>query len=304
MIISFIIYMEGHLEEFDPVKFVDRIGYRLIGEFEDAGVAGTPGLVGAAREKPARKQLEKLMPGFVQISSGIVMDSFGGRSNQADIVLLERDYCPVYSINDTPEATYFPVEGVIAIGEVKSTAAKADLFDALLKVRAAKMLKRFSQRTQELNMPPAADYRHYGASGTFAAVQADEYDQENKFRDQLFGFVICKSFAQSPNAVLDNLAEFEAKHGAEHMPNFILSLEQGFAQHVSLPALSLQNSPMTANGFAFVPDKARGFTFLVHELRRHAREGRSVPLYALDRYMASLTGKLPESLFRPYVVRL
>lgn len=289
--------------EFDPAKFVNRLGQKLIMEFEHASVAGTPGLIGAARENPARKQLERLMPGFAQIGSGIIMDSFGGRSKQSDIVMFERDHCPVYSINDTPEATYFPVEGVIAIGEVKSTIAKSDLFDALSKVRAAKMLKRFSQRTQQLGLPPAADFRLYGASGVYAGIQAEEYDQEHKSRDQLFGFIICKSFAHSAEAVLGNLIEFQAIHGVEHMPNFILSLEQGFVQHASLPAMKLQNSSMTANAFAFVPDKERGFTFLVHELQRHAREGRSVPLYALDRYMASITGQLPVSAFKYYAAQ-
>jgi hypothetical protein len=290
--------------DFDPANFVNTIGERLVMEFEHASVAGTPGLIGSARENPARKQLERLMPGFVEIGSGIVMDSFGGRSRQADIVLFERDCCPVYSINDTPKATYFPIEGVMAVGEVKSVVDKATLFDALDNVRSAKCLKRFSERTQvSENLPPAASYRPYGQFSVFAAVEADEYDQQKKFRDQLYGFIICKSFSYSQDAVLNNLVEFESENGPEHMPNFILSLEQGFVQHASLPAMSLEHSPMTANGCAFVPDHVRGFTFLVHELSRHAREGRSVPLYALDRYMASITGQLPASTFKCYAAK-
>jgi hypothetical protein len=230
------------------------------------------------------------------------MDSFGQRSTQQDIVFFERDFCPVYSINDTPEATYFPVEGVIAVGEVKNVVDKATLFDALHKIRSAKVLRRFSERTKEGVTPAAASFRPYGASTRFAAVPADEYDQERKFLDQVFGFVICKSFRNSGDAILDNLVEFSAKHGVVHMPNIIVSLDDGFVQHASLPSMSLQHSPMSANAFAFVPDQAKAFAVLVDALRQYAREGRTVPLYGLDRYMTSITGPFPASRFRQFPV--
>ena len=165
--------------DFDPTDFVNKIGEKLVLEFEHASTAGTPALIGSARENPARKQLEKLLPAFVSTGSGIVMDSFGARSSQQDMVLYERDFCPVYSVNDTPEATYFPIEGVIAVGEVKSVVDKPTLFDALSKVRSAKLLMRFSQRTQESAvLPAAAGYRPLGSGSTFAAVSSDEYDQK------------------------------------------------------------------------------------------------------------------------------
>jgi len=286
--------------DFDPADFVDKIGERLVSEFEHASQAGTPGLIGTARENPARKQLEKLLPAFVSAGSGIVIDSYGARSNQQDIVFYERDFCPVYSINDTPEATYFPIEGVVAVGEVKSVVDKPALFDALKKVRSSKLLKRFSEKSQEGRMPAAANYRQLGSGSTFAAVESDEYDQERRCQDQIFSFIICKSFRNSADAILENLCEFGHTYEIRHMPNIIISLNDGFIQNASLPAMSLQSSPMTANAFAFVPDKPRAFTFLVNELRRHAREGRSVPLYSFDRYMSSIGGALPPSRFRPH----
>ena len=286
--------------DFDPAEFVTKIGEKLVMEFEHASVAGTPGLIGAARENPARKQLEKLLPRFVSTGSGIVMDSFGARSTQQDIVFFERDFCPVYSINDTPEATYFPVEGVVAVGEVKSTVDKPTLFDALDKIRSAKMLKRFSERTRDGTMPAAANYRPCGSGGTYAAVPQDEYDQATKHRDQVFGFLICKSFRHSADAILENLTDYCSAHGAAFMPNIIVALDSGFVQGIALPSMSLQHSPMTANAFALVPDRPKAFSFLVHALRQHAREGRSVPLYALDRYMTSITGPLPSAVIRPF----
>jgi len=286
--------------DFDPVNFVNKLGEKLVLEFEHASTAGTPGLIGSARENPARKQLDKLLPEFVSTGSGIVIDSFGGKSTQQDMVFYERDFCPVYSVNDTPEATYFPVEGVIAVGEVKSVVDKTTLFDALRKVGSAKLLRRFSERTQQHKPASTSDYRPFGSGSTFGALPSDEYDQERKFRDQVFGFIICKSFKHGCDAVLDNLHEFGQTHGVEHMPNIITSLNDGFVQNISTPTMALQHSPLTADAFAFVPEKPRALAYLVNALRQHAREGRSVPLCAFDRYMAASGGVLPQSRIRPY----
>lgn len=190
---------------------------------------------------------------------------------------------------------------MVAVGEVKSTVDKSTLFDALDKIRSVKMLRRFSERTRTLLIPgsPAADYRIYGQPGHYAATPSTEYGQEKKYRDQIYGFLICKSFRHSASAVLENLCEYIATHGASHLPNIIVSLDNGFMQGVSLPGIVLQHSLLLANGVAFVPD-LRAFTFLVHALRQHAREGRTVPLQALDRYMVSITEKLPNCEYQAF----
>ncbi len=286
--------------EFSPLEFVNQLGRRLVAEFDYASEAGTPGLIGSARENPARKQLEKILPGFIQCGSGLVLDSFGGRSTQQDIVLVERDYCPIFSVNDTPEATYFPVEGVIAVGEVKSTVDKATLFDALRKVKSARDLRRFSHRTQSNGMSSAADYRLYGHGATYAAIPSNEYDQGLKFRDQIYGFILCRSFANGPDATLANLVEFGKAQGFDALPNIIVSLNDGFILNAEWPSMALQSSPMSANSVAFCPDKARAFAMLTSELKLHAREGRTVPVSAFDRYFDIGSEPLPTSIFKLY----
>jgi hypothetical protein len=99
--------------QFDPGDFVNRVARRLIVEFDDAAQASTPGLIGAAKEHPARKSLERLLPGSAAIGSGVIIDSYGSSSRRQDIVVYEEPFCPIFSINDTPETTYFPCEGVI-----------------------------------------------------------------------------------------------------------------------------------------------------------------------------------------------
>jgi len=290
------------VSEFDSGQFVNRIGRRLVMEFEDASEAGTPGLIGASREHPARLQLVKLLPAFVSVGSGLLIDSHGSQSKQQDIVIFERDFCPVYSINDTPEATYYPIEAVAAVGEVKSTVSKSVLFDALDKVRSAKALRRHSEK-EDLGLGALASYRPLGSGSTFAATPADEYNQDTKFRDQIFGFILCAKFSQSPSAVLDNLVEYQRSFGHENMPNIIVSLNDGFIQGMQSETCNLQSSLLTGNSFSYVPAYDRAFSYLVIELRKHIREGRSVPLRALDRYMTSIVGALPSCTARRFEVR-
>ena len=94
---------------FDPDGFIHRIGRRLVDEFKHAKAGTTPSTVGAAAEQPVRDQLEQVLPRGIAVGEGFVIDSYGGTSRQQDIVLYERDICPVFSVNRTPQTTYYLV---------------------------------------------------------------------------------------------------------------------------------------------------------------------------------------------------
>lgn len=275
------------------------IGERLIFEFNHASVAGTPGLIGVAREHPARVQLQKLLPGLVATGSGIVIDSYGNMSNQADIVFYEKDLCPVYSINDAPDATYFPIECVISVGEVKINLTHKALFDALLKLRSSRMLRRYAPTQQSvLNCEDVVCFRRYGEIGFFEGSNSERFDQIRNSYDRVFTFIMCKSFDQKPDTILKHLHEFYIEYGAENTPNIIISLEDGFVQGVDLASMGLQTSIDQANAFMFVPDKARAFPQLVHNLRQHILGERTVPVSALNRYMVLSREPWPVGLWR------
>ena len=93
-------------------------------------------------EKATRDKLNQLLPRALATGSGCVIDSEGRTSRQMDIVIYERFLCPVFCINDNPETTYYPCEGVMAVGEIKSTVGKAEFDDAIRKMESIKTLKR------------------------------------------------------------------------------------------------------------------------------------------------------------------
>jgi hypothetical protein len=123
---------------FDPVGYVTQVGQELVAAFQVAGLATTPGQIGSARESPVRRKLMQLLPRGVGVGSGCVIDSFGNTSRQMDVVLYEKEICPVFSINENPESTYYPCEGVIAAGEIKSALDSRELQDTFRKSRASR----------------------------------------------------------------------------------------------------------------------------------------------------------------------
>ena len=94
---------------FDAAEFVKDIGVLLVHAYDGARKATTPGLVGSAIENPVRSRLATVLPNGLSVGTGCVVDSYGATSRQMDIVLYERDICPVYRVNDTPEADLLPL---------------------------------------------------------------------------------------------------------------------------------------------------------------------------------------------------
>ena len=125
---------------FDSAQFVADVGHDLVTAFTRARKGTTPGLVGDATERPVRDRLEQILPRGIAVGSGCIIDTNGNTSRQIDVVLYERYICPVFSINNSPETTYYPCEGVIAVGEIKAGLGSKELGDAFTKIASVKRL--------------------------------------------------------------------------------------------------------------------------------------------------------------------
>lgn len=269
---------------FSAVDYIARIARQLIFAFEDASQAGTPGLIGSAREHPARQRLELLLPAASALGSGIVIDSYGGASRQQDLVIFERANCPVYTINDTSESTYFPCEGVIAVGEVKSKAGSKELDDAFSKIASAKRLRRHAvASTGAFGLPPAVSFRLYGNTQSLACVVAEQFDQSKEWKDQIFGFMLCGEFSLSRDALLAKVAELWSSVPQNEAPNYLVSLRDGFIQ----PANNgrLLPSVVGATEIILCDDNNEAFVQLLRRLLSQVRHGRTVDLKHFDRYL-------------------
>ena len=261
-------------QAFDANAYIDRIGERLIFEFEGAGEATTPSLVGEAREVPVREQLEQILPRGIAVGSGCVIDSYGNTSQQTDVILYERDICPVFCVNNTPETTYYPCEGVIAVGEIKSSLNTATLEDSFAKIASVKKLRRhIVPFPGNLEFLPSGErmisYRNYGSNAGPSITRANSFDQDNDEYSQIFGFILSGKLELNPVTFLERFAEFVNETGDTLSPNIVITLKDGLLSPWNGDEQKRSFSAQTASHF--VHDSLGGFRSLIGWIHRAYR---------------------------------
>lgn len=274
-------------QSFDAVSYCLDVGRELIAAFETAARATTAGLIGGARELPVRRKLEHLLPVGIGVGSGCVIDTFGGTSKQQDVVLYEKAFCPIFCVNETPETTYYPCEGVIAVGEVKSTVGSRELSDIFEKIRSVKMLKRFTRRsTSTLLGTESVCYRNYGSNVTFEGTPAEEFNQTEKPFDQIFGFAIAGLLRITDQTFCAKFAELASKTDDHLSPNLMVLLNKGVVLPLSDGTKrTILLSQKDATEFYFANKGEENFQFLLSSLYQVYRQGRTVECSAFGRYI-------------------
>jgi len=271
------------MTSFAPQVFLERLGQRLTTEFEDAAQAGTPGLIGSAREHPARKQLEYLLPHAASVGTGLIIDSYGGVSRQQDIIVYERGFCPAFSINNTPDATYYPCEGTIAVGEVKSRMGSKELEDAFNKIASVKRLQRRAIATDE-GIGPHVSYRRYGSPLSMAGTKGDQFNQKTKRSDQVYGFILCGAFDLKPETFFAKAQELWKRADKSEAPNLIISMNNGIIQPYDSTKNIMVRSPIEASSIAYSTSRGADFGVLIERLNATVLHGRTVDVDHLQYY--------------------
>ena len=214
---------------FDVDKHIARIGARLVREFDEARAATSPTAVGDAMESPVKKQLEQLLPRGISVGSGFVIDSYGATSSQTDLVLYERDICPVFSINNTPGTTYYPCEGVIAVGQVKSILTKKLLEDEFKKIASVKRLRRYPVHhliPHPTTGAPIALERSYGNIQNPSIINMKEEKGSSASR-QIFGFIVAGQSQMQTDTLIEAFIDFTGATGDDLSPNMAVLLSGG-----------------------------------------------------------------------------
>lgn len=114
-------------------KWFDQLEVTLAHEAEQAGLFEHNTLIGSAREFFLKRVLRSILPPTIHVATGKIIDAQGNASNQIDIILFDSRF-PVLEI-DSGVGTY-PLEGVIATIEVKSTLTTRELYTALDNTRS------------------------------------------------------------------------------------------------------------------------------------------------------------------------
>lgn len=261
---------------FSPTQFLNYLAQELIDNFARASSATTPGLVGGARETEVRRKLEMLLPQKVAIATGCVIDSYGTTSNQADVLIHERDNCPVFSINGAPEATYIPCEGTVAVGEIKSTLNTKELKDSVSKLQKIKGMQRaIHEKTC---------FRLYGNSLIAQGADSEAYDPVNKIWDQTYTFVLCQSFGISQETLTKYYTKFCSEAEPHLAPSMVLSLADGIMMFADEKGALLRNAA-GARSIAFFKHPGGDFQYLLSEIIFACQRGRTTDVLPHSQYL-------------------
>ncbi len=272
-------------ENFNSVKFISSLGNELVSEFAKAGMGIHPCAVGSGREKSVKNKLAAILPAGVGVGSGFVIDSFGNTSKQCDIIIYEKNYALRFIINDDEDFAYYNCESVIAVGEVKSDASAADIKDSFQKFQSVRMLQR---KSSDLNI-----WRKYLHGFTTQGTPQQAYSQQENTYDQIFTFLVCKSFKTTFETICEKASEI-CKCKSEYF-NTLLSTEGDLITYQND-----ENSVYSAlDGNAIIQIESDfSFNLLVNMLIFFIRAGRTTP-FDVTNYIVPIIS-LPVVKFNNY----
>lgn len=273
------------MADFDSKKFIREVSLELISGFDRAAQATTSGLKGAARENEVRKKMENLLPSGVGVGTGCVIDCEGNASRQQDVILFEKDLCPVFSINETPESTYYPCEGVIAVGEIKTTIGKKEIADGFSKIESVKKLRRLAVKSKSLLVAEeTVCFRKYLNVQAMSGTLEEEFDQDKNVRDQIYGFILCGDFSVKMDTLYKHILTQQETIDSTLLPNIMVSLKGEIFSPYNQKTNRTCSAVMDGTGFVHGTNESGSFEYLLTRLFKIIHHGRTVEASIFERY--------------------
>jgi hypothetical protein len=96
---------------------------------------------GGCREDIIRNFIKKVLPPWADVGHGIIVDRSGKQSPQMDIVIYDKTMLPIL-FREGVAASFFPIDSVIYVIEIKSVLTTAEITDSLEKYKKLNELDR------------------------------------------------------------------------------------------------------------------------------------------------------------------
>lgn len=176
-----------------------------------------PGEFGGFRESLVRELLIRFLPEAYGVSQGFVISPEGEISNQCDLVIYSKLFAPV--IQSPEQQRFFPIESVVAVGEVKSRLSRQLLQDACRKLSRVKEMR--------ANL-------HRAAIGFSIHKTIGPYSAKHHLLDQIATFIVADSIQGS----LDDIQKsVDAVADSTFRVNTVLSIESWCSSYKDLKGL-------------------------------------------------------------------
>lgn len=180
---------------------------------ENGGVYIHSGEFGRYRERAVERFLRLITPQNLKFGDGFILTPRNQVSTQCDIIIYSQEDTPLISDNN---ATFFPIESVAGVVEVKSKLSKSELKNTLRKLANVKKLREdiYNDTDNELEISRKNN------------LSAPKKDVLWNHQDTLFTVLICEKFdfnlkASKPSEFYDNSIPPRYWH------NLVLSLDDG-----------------------------------------------------------------------------
>lgn len=193
-----------------------------------------PGEFGTYREGIVRDFLQSFLPQRLAIDTGFIVNASGDVSRQIDLVIYDPSLTP--PLESKNRQRFFPIETVIAAGEVKSDVKREKFEEGL--IRLAKIKEMRAVLTNEAS----AAVRWY-------RLDKSEYNPDKISLDQVFTFLICNSigFPFRDDTISSTLNEIYKSVNYAHRHSAVLSLEDGLFFYID-PDIQSCSFPISTTG--------------------------------------------------------
>jgi addiction module HigA family antidote len=279
---------ESPLASIDTSEFVTHVGHELVSEI---GIANSDSLfefAGPSHSWGVLKKLERLLPSWVRVGSGRVIDSLGNASQLMDVVLYREDSRPIFEVGAESAESYFPCEGVIAVGEIIESIDSMRLKDTFEKFRSVKCLRPYADPSPEgppeiktLSVEPKPDLLDRAT----AHIPESAYQAFDR-NYRTFAFILAGSSSFSIESAGEAYAGFAATTGSQLSPDILVSMDGSIVCPTMGPPESfVGGADVESAGIYSVKYPEKSFAFLHSKLYGACTAYRSPEtLNAYDRY--------------------
>jgi len=199
------------------LKFREIIEH-LIGEINDAKKkansihgAGNIKSSGDEVEDLIREKISLFLPERYLVKQGHIVNEEGKASNQLDIIIFDRLSTPKFfrTKNDT---VFYPIEAVLAIGEIKKTLRKKDMIEFGKKI---KFIKDDMKRKLVENTAFGGEVKGNTLLADMVTMRTDR-----KYKNPLFSFIFAIDEEKIEDLVISDTNNY--------MPNDVYVLNYGY----------------------------------------------------------------------------